>query len=140
MSATKKMRIAAPAPAAPALAAPAAAAPETALTHITGAAALHMLLMCVWFADTAHAVFGWLPYTPFTREDVESRFKTMMEILDGLLVNEDALTVEDQHKMTLLFERSRNTVIVAKDVLFRELEQRMLYLVACVAQGKVPYE
>jgi hypothetical protein len=71
---------------------------------------------------------------------VESRFETMMEMLDGLLVNEEPLTVEDQHKRTLLFERSRNTLIVAKDVLFRELEQRMLYLVACVAQGKVPYE
>jgi hypothetical protein len=114
--------------------------PENALTQITGAAALHMLLMCVWFADTAHAVFGWLPYTPFTREDVESRFETMMEMLDGLLVNEEPLKVEDQHERTLLFERSRNTLIVAKDVLFRELEQRMLYLVVCVAQGKVPYE
>ena len=138
----KKPRLAAPAAPAPAApAAPAPAAPETALmTQITGAAALHELLMCVWWAHTAHAVFGWLPYTPFTREDVESRYKTMMEILDGLLVNEDMLKVEDQHERTLFFERSRNTLIVAKDVLFRELEQKMLYLVACVAQGKVPYE
>ena len=54
MSATKKQRLAAPAPAAPAPAAP--AAPATALTHTTGAAALHTVLMRISYAQDEYEV------------------------------------------------------------------------------------
>ena len=83
MSVTKKMRLAATALAAPAPAAPAPAAPETALTHITGAAALNELLMRVQSAQDAWTVFDWHAFDPYTRQDVESRFEALMQVVDS---------------------------------------------------------
>ena len=57
---------------------------ETILTApMTGAAAMHVLVLRVWSARDEYDVFGWTPDTPFTRQDVLCRFEEMMEVLDN---------------------------------------------------------
>ncbi len=57
-------------------------APETTLmTKITGAAAVHTVLMCVALTENAYDMLGLEPGASFTREDVESRFSSSMESL-----------------------------------------------------------
>ena len=57
---------------------------ETAVMRaMTGAAALHVLLMRVMFAQDAYAVFGWKADTLYTIADVRSRFDELAKALNG---------------------------------------------------------
>ena len=76
---------------------------------MTGAAALHVLLLRVWWAGDEYEVFGWTPHTRFTRQDVECRFKAMTEVLDNYM-------------MLLVVERAERAVVVAHNVLMHKLE------------------
>ena len=54
------------------------------MTRMTGAAALHVLLMRVAFAQDAFEVFGWTADSVFTRADWEARDAEFEEVMDSL--------------------------------------------------------
>lgn len=57
---------------------------ETAVMRaMTGAAALHVLLMRVVFAQDAYAVFGWTADTLYTLVDIRSRFDEIAKTLNS---------------------------------------------------------
>lgn len=53
------------------------------MTKITGAAALHVLLMRLALAQDAYDVFGWKADMVFTMADVSSRFRELLRCLDS---------------------------------------------------------
>ena len=53
------------------------------MTGMTGAAAQHVLLMRVAFAQDAFEVFGWTARTLYTIADVRSRFDELAKALNG---------------------------------------------------------
>ena len=53
------------------------------MTRMTGAAALHVLLLRVAFAQDAFEVFGWTAETVFTRADMEARWVEFDEVMDA---------------------------------------------------------
>ena len=52
------------------------------MTRMTGAAALHVLLLRVAFAQDAFEVFGWTARTLYTTADVRSRFDELAKALN----------------------------------------------------------
>ena len=54
------------------------------MTRMRGAAALHVLLMRVAFAQDAFEVFGWTADSVFTRADWEARDTEFEEVMDSL--------------------------------------------------------
>ena len=53
------------------------------MTKITGAAALHVLLMRLALAQDAYDVFGWKAASVYTMTDVSLRFRELLQVLDS---------------------------------------------------------
>ena len=52
------------------------------MTRMRGAAALHVLLMRVAFAQDAFEMYGWTAETVFTFDDVKARWTYQLQQLD----------------------------------------------------------
>ena len=55
----------------------------TTVTQISGSAAIHVLLMRLAFAHDAFDVFGWKADVVFTMADATSRFRQLLQVVDG---------------------------------------------------------
>jgi len=55
--------------------------PDQAVMHVTGAAALHVLLMRVSQAQDAYEVFGWTADTVFTFAEMQARTTEFQEVM-----------------------------------------------------------
>jgi hypothetical protein len=125
MSATKKQRLAAPAPAAPA-----PAAPTTALTHNTGAAALHTLLFRIACAQDEYEVLGLDIGGLFEMEVVQLHFEAAFEVLR----RDNVMKVE--HHLEPIAKSALKRVRWACNVMFERMDMICRTLVCQVARAK----
>jgi len=124
MSARKKQRLAAPAPAAP-------AAPTTALmTRITGKAALHTLLFRIACAQDEYEVLGMDTGCLFEVDVVHMYFENAFEVLR----RDNVMKVE--HHLEPIAKSALKRVRWACNVIFKRMDMISRTLVCQVARAK----